>query len=233
MRLFVFLLVLASASLGASEPASAQSPFQVPPAPKVSQAPQTPQAPQDAGPSYVLQYGDSVEVTYTYTPEYNQTVIIPSDGSVGLPRVGSVHIVGLSLRAATAAIASAASRSGLNKPEVVLTLRDYVKPQFTVLGQVGRPGRYELHGTLRVADGLAVAGGPNLNARLKYIILIHPISDTEGETTLYDFKALEKKHSSVTFDTLQDGDIIVVPQGNISKIERFVRLANVGAYYPF
>jgi polysaccharide export outer membrane protein len=190
-------------------------------------------AAQDHGPEYVLACGDSIEISYTYTPEYNQTVTIPSDGVVSLMRVGSVPVVGLTLRAATAAITAAANKSGLNKPEVFLTLRDYVRPQYTVLGQVNKPGRYELHGTLRVADGLAIAGGLNLNARLKYIILVHRISPTDGETTVYDYKALEKKNTAISTVILQDGDIIVVPQGNISKVERFIKLANVGAYYPF
>jgi polysaccharide biosynthesis/export protein len=181
---------------------------------------------------YVLASGDTIEVTYTYTPEYNQTVTIPTDGVIGLMRLGQVKVRGLTVRAATTAIAAAASKSGLNQPEVFLTLRDFVRPQFTVLGEVNKPGKYELHGVLRVADGLAVAGGLNLNARHKYIILIHRINDTDGETTLINYKELEKRNSPVTLETLQDGDIIVVPQGNISKIERFIKLANVGVYYP-
>jgi polysaccharide biosynthesis/export protein len=214
MRLFVFSLIFASLGLGSPQIAAAQS------------------TTQERGPEYVLESGDSVEVTYTYTPEYNQTVTIPSDGAVGLTRVGSVQIRGLTLRAATAAITEAASRSGLNKPEVFLTLRDFVRPQFTVLGEVNKPGKYELHGTQRIADGIAIAGGLNLNARHKYIILIHPISPTEGETALFNYKLLEKKNSPVTLETLQDGDIIVVPQGTFSKIERIVKLANAGIYYP-
>ena len=211
MRFFICCLMVVSFALGGAMTATAQ----------------------DHGPEYVLACGDSVEVSYTYTPEYNQTVTIPSDGVISLNRVGSVQVVGLTLRAATAAITEAASKSGLNKPEVFLTLRDYVRPQYTVLGEVNKPGRYELHGTLRIADGLAIAGGLNLNSRHKYIILIHPISATEGETTLINYKTLEKKNASITMELLQDGDIIVVPQGNISKFERFVKLANIGAYYPF
>ena len=127
-----------------------------------------------------IKAGDSIEVTYTYTPEYNETVSVPADGTVGLMRVGTVEIGGLTLSAATAVITEAASRHGLNEPEVFLTLRDYVRPQFTVLGEVNKPGKYDLHGTLRVADGLAVAGGLNGNARHKNIVIIHRLSETIG-----------------------------------------------------
>lgn len=193
---------------------------------------QAPTTPQERGDAYVLQPGDSVEVSYTYTPEYNLTVSVPPDGVVGLTRVGSVHIAGLTLRAAKAVITEAASKSGLNKPEIFLTLTNYVRPTFTVLGEVNKPGRYELHGTVRVPDALAIAGGLNYNARHKNIILIHRLSETEGQTSLIDYKLLEKPHSEVTMETLEDGDIIVVPQGKISKIERIIKMANVGVYYP-
>ena len=214
VRSFVFFLMLAGVFAVSGEHAPAQSSL------------------QERGPEYVLQSGDSVEITYTYTPEYNQTVSVPSDGFVGLPRLGSVHIGGLTLRSAKAVILEAANKSGLNKPEVVLTLRDFVKPTFTVLGEVNRPGRYELRGSVRVPDALAIAGGLNYNARHKNIILIHRLNETEGETTLIDYKQFEKKHSEVVTETLEDGDIIVVPQGNLSKIEHVVKLANIGAYYP-
>ena len=193
---------------------------------------QAPNTVQERGDAYVLQPGDSVEVSYIYTPEYNLTVSVPPDGVVGLTRVGSVHIAGLTLRAAQGVIAEAASRSGLNKPEVSLTLRDFVKPTFTVLGEVNRPGRYELRGDVRIPDALAIAGGLNYNARHKNIILIHRLNETEGETTLIDYKLFEKKHSEVQTELLEPGDIIVVPQGNLSKIEHVVKLANIGAYYP-
>ncbi len=215
MRCSVFLVLLAGLLVSARQAASAQG------------------AVQERGPEYVLQPGDSVEITYTYTPEYNLTVSVPGDGVVGLTRLGPVHIGGLTLSSAKAVITVAANKSGLNKPEVFLTLRDYVKPTFTVLGEVNKPGRYELRGSVRIPDGLAIAGGLNYNARHKNIILIHRLNETEGETTLIDYKQFEKKHAQVETDTLEDGDIIVVPQGNLSKIEHVVKLANVGAYYPF
>ena len=181
--------------------------------------------------AYVLQVGDSFEVTYTYTPEYNQTVLVSPDGVVGLTRVGPVNVGGLTVSAARVRITEAASRSGLNEPEVFLTLRDYLRPQFTVLGEVFKPGKYDLRGPLRVADGLAVAGGLNLNGRHKNIILIHPIDETTGVASLVNYKRLEKGKGEINFDELRAGDIIVVPTSNLSKIERLVKLINVGIFY--
>ena len=183
---------------------------------------------------YVLRPGDSIEVTYTYTPEFNDTVPIPSDGTVGLKRVGPVNVAGSTLRTATAKITAAAAKSGLRNPELVVTLRDYVRPQFTVLGEVMKPGKYELRGNIRVADALAVAGGLSLNARHKNIILIHPIDETTGTTTLISYKALEKTKGDIPLEQLSSGDIIVVPTGDLSKVERVVKIANLGVFYnPF
>src|SRR4051794_22629720 len=104
IRFFVFLLILAGVDIGFAGGLHAQT------------------ATHEVTSSYELQSGDSVEITYTYTPEYNQIVVIPADGVVGLARVGFVHLGGLTLSAAKTAVTEAATKSGFNKPEVSITL---------------------------------------------------------------------------------------------------------------
>ena len=51
----------------------------------------------DREPKYRLQPSDVVEVEYTYTPEYNQTVSVQPDGFVTLKVIGGVHASGLTI----------------------------------------------------------------------------------------------------------------------------------------
>ena len=186
-------------------------------------------AAQEAG--YKLQPGDSFEVQYRYTPEYNQTVSVQPDGKVSLALLGNVVVRGLTVEEARVRIMAEAAKR-LKEPEVSLDLKDYEKPHFTVIGEVEKPGRYELRGPLTTVDALALAGGFKLTAKHTQILLIHRVSDTIGETRLLDFKALEHARPGQELIPLRDGDLIIVPQSKFSKVERFVKLGNIGAYYP-
>ncbi len=184
---------------------------------------------QEAG--YRLQAGDAFEVQYRYTPEYNQTVSVQPDGKVSLTLLGNVAVRGLTVDEARLRIMAEAAKR-LKEPEVALDLKDFEKPHFTVIGEVEKPGRYELRGALTTVDALALAGGFKLTAKHTQILLIHRVNDTIGETRLLDYKQLEHAKAGQELIPLRDGDLIIVPQSRFSKVERFVKLANVGAYYP-
>ncbi len=181
--------------------------------------------------TYALQPGDSFEVNYRYTPEYNQTVTVQPDGFASLTLIGNVRVGGYTLERARAVIQQQVSKR-LKDPEVAIVLKDFERPHFTVMGEVGTPGRYELRGPLTAVDGLAIAGGLKVSAKHTQIILIHRLDETTGEAQLLDFKALEKDKDHNDFPPLRNGDLIIVPQSKLSKIERLVKLTNVGIYYP-
>jgi polysaccharide biosynthesis/export protein len=180
---------------------------------------------------YCLQQGDSFEVLYRYTPEYNQTVTVQPDGMVSLTLLGAVPVRGLTVDEARNRIIHEAGKR-FNDPDVSLALKDFVRPHFTVMGEVANPGRFELRGSISTVDALAMAGGLKVSARHNNILLIHRVNQTVGETRLIDYKALEKARPGQELIPLRDGDIIIVPQNKISKVERFVKLSNVGVYYP-
>ena len=102
-------------------------------------------------PAYQLQAGDSVQILYRLTPEYNQTVSVQPDGSVTLQLLGSVPVRGLTMVQARELIQQAASKR-LRNPELALELKDFERPHFTVLGEVGTPGamNYEVLSVFRM-----------------------------------------------------------------------------------
>ncbi len=184
--------------------------------------------------TYQLQAGDSIGVVYRLTPEYNQTVSVQPDGTVTLQLLGPLKVQGLTVDEARFLIHDAAAKR-LRDPEVSVEVKDWEKPHFTVLGEVGLPGRFELRGPLSVEDALAMAGGIKPNGKRTNILLIHRIDNTVGQTQLVDLRALERKAKPGTeLLALQPGDIVVVPITKLAKVERYVRLVNfgVGSYFP-
>jgi polysaccharide export outer membrane protein len=180
-------------------------------------------------PRYRLQPNDVIDVQYTYTPEYNQTAAIQPDGFASLRLVGDIKLEGLTLEEARKAIHDRAA-TRLRDPEVFLFLKDYEKPHFVVGGEVKNPGRFELRGNVTALEAIAMAGGFNtLSAKHSEVILFRRVSSDTGETKILDLKhAMTAPAEDVS---LRPGDMLLVPQNTVSKIERFIKWANVGLYW--
>lgn len=172
--------------------------------------------------NYRLQPGDSVEVQYRYTPEYNAKALIQPDGQVSLPITGSVRLGGLTVNEARIAVAGKAGER-LREPEVIVLLTDFVKPSFTVAGEVVKPGRYDLRGATSAIDALALSGGFKDSSKHSQVILVRRVNDEFADVRLLNLKALMRFDGVREDIRVQDGDLFIVPQNFVSKVERFVR----------
>jgi polysaccharide biosynthesis/export protein len=181
---------------------------------------------------YRLQPNDVIEVQYRYTPEYNQAVNIQPDGFVTLQMLGDLKLGGLDLNQARSAVLERAA-ARFKDPELTLALKEYDKPRFTVGGEVNNPGRFELHGATTVLEAIATAGGlKTASAKHSQVLLVRRVDDTYAETKVLDLKELVNTRNFAEDQTLRAGDMLLVPQNTISKIERLVKWANVGVYAP-
>lgn len=179
---------------------------------------------------YRLQPNDVLEIQYRYTPEYNQVVTVQPDGFVTLQLLGDLKLGGLDLDQARISVLTQAS-TRLRDPEVTLVLKEFDKPRFTVSGEVNNPGRFELHGTTTVLDAIATAGGlKTLSAKHSQVLLVRRVNDVYAETKVLDLRELVNKHKFEEDLSLHAGDMLLVPQNAVSKIERYMKWANVGVY---
>jgi polysaccharide biosynthesis/export protein len=184
-------------------------------------------------PRYRLQPTDVVEVHYRYTPEFDQTVVIQPDGFVNLQIIGDLKLQGLTLEQVKAAILEKASRR-LKDPEITLVLKDFEKPYFVVGGEVGNPGKFEMRGQVTALQAIAMAGGfKTASAKHSQVILFRRVGPDLAKTEILNLKAAMSPTATEPLADLRPGDLLVVPQNRVSKIERFVKWANVGLYRTF
>jgi polysaccharide export outer membrane protein len=181
---------------------------------------------------YRLQPSDVLEVQYRYTPEMNQTLTLRPDGYVGLTLLGEVKLAGLTVDEARAAVLELA-RTRLRDPDVTLLLKDFVKPYFIVNGEVGRPGQFELRGRVTSMQAIALAGGFRNTAKMTQVVLFRRISAEIAETKILNLKEMMKGKNLIEDVEIQPGDMLLIRQNNISKIEQFVHWANIGATIPY
>ena len=177
--------------------------------------------------AYRLQASDVVEVEYVYTPEYNQVATIGPDGTVRLKLLGGLKIAGLTLDEATAAVIKMAS-GPLNNPELTLTLKDYVKPHFTISGQVERPGIYDMHGSVTFLQAIAMSGGVKDFGKQNQVVLVRKANAEFAEVRVIDLKKLSTPDGIKEDFALRPDDMLLVPKTRLGKVEPYVRVASMG-----
>jgi polysaccharide biosynthesis/export protein len=172
--------------------------------------------------NYRLQAGDSIEVQYRYTPEFNAKALVQPDGQISLPIAGSVRVGGMTVNEARIAV-SAKAGERLREPEVIVLLTDFVKPSFTVAGEVAKPGRYDLRGAISAIDAVAISGGFKDSSKHSQVILVRRLNDEFADVRLLNLKTMMRFDGVKEDIRVQDGDLVIVPQNFVSKVERIVR----------
>src|SRR5438067_8735625 len=140
-------------------------------------------------PRYRIQPSDVIEVQYRYTPEYNHSATIQPDGFAALQLIGDVKIAGLTVDEASAAITRKASER-LKNPELTVTLKEFVKPFFTVAGEVNHPGRFDLRGRMTAVEGIAISGGFKESSKRTTVILLRQTGADMAEVKVLDLRKL-------------------------------------------
>lgn len=115
----------------------------------------------NARPDYILAANDVVSVTVYQEDDLNAKVRVSKDGSIVLPLLGSVTVGGRTREDAAKHIRDLLAEKYLVNPQVSLEIAEYAKRRFTVLGQVARPGSYEMPGdeTVNLLQAISMAGG--------------------------------------------------------------------------
>jgi len=171
-------------------------------------------------PRYEIQRQDVLQLSFPITPELNQTVTVQPDGYIDLENAGSLHVQGLTVPELTTALKNAYAGT-LHNPIISVDLKDFQKPFFTVSGQVGKPGKYDLRDQITVAEAIAVAGGLAPTAKTQ-IFLFHRVSDGWFEVKKLNLKnVLNGKHVNEDA-TLKPGDMIYVPEKFITNFRKYV-----------
>jgi polysaccharide export outer membrane protein len=184
---------------------------------------------QQRYPRYIIQRSDVLPLTFPLTPEFNQTVTVQPDGYVNLQNSGSVHVQGLTVPEMIEALQTAYAHV-LHKPIINVDLEDFQKPFFTVSGQVGKPGQYELRSDITVAEGLALAGGMAPTAKTQ-VFLFHRTSAEWFAVREINMKEILRGKNTNEDATLQPGDMIYVPEKFITNFRKYVPYsANAGTY---
>ncbi len=165
--------------------------------------------------SYVLGFGDVLNIHIIGQSDSNDTYQLNRDGSISLPEIGKLYLAGLSLSDATELIRSKVSQTFI-QTKTFITLTNIRDVAVLVSGDAFNPGVYTVNGSSNILHALSVAGGINEHGSYRSISLIrdNKVIDT---LDLYDI-LIEGKF--LAKERLRNGDIIFVnPRMNIVIVD--------------
>ena len=112
---------------------------------------------------YILSPNDQIAVEVFGEDDLRANGRLNGEGNLSVPLLGSVHLAGLTLTQAASKLTGFYARDYLVNPKVNVMLVGYAKRRFSVLGQVNRPGSYEMPdgspGGIDLLEAIAMAGG--------------------------------------------------------------------------
>lgn len=178
---------------------------------------------------YGLHKSDVVEVEFTFSPEFNQTLTVQPDGYISLKGAAAVQAEHRTLDELTKGIANA-YRGILNDPVITISLKDFDKPFFLASGQVGKPGKYELRSDTTLTEAVTIAGGFNEAAKHSQVVLFRRISSDTVEARVFDVKHMLKTRNLQEDPHLSPGDMLYIPKNTWSKVKQYLPTSSVGVY---
>ena len=181
-------------------------------------------------PRYRIHVGDVLVLSFSFTPEFNQSVIVQPDGYITLRDAGDIHVADKTMPQVVEAVRSAYGKV-LHDPVITLELKEFEKPYFVVGGEVMHPGKYDLRSDTTVVQAVTIAGGMNDRAKSSDVLLFRRYSDDLVEVKKVNIRRMLSAMDLNEDLHLRAGDMILVPRTAMSKISRFIPLPSLGMYF--
>lgn len=159
---------------------------------------------------YLIGVGDVVRVSVFQNPDLTLETRVNESGAITFPLVGNVALAGMSVPAAEQTVARLLREGGfVVQPQVNILLVQVRSNQVSILGQVGRPGRFPLEtASTKVSDMLAIAGGVSPGGADSLVLT--GIRDGKPVRLEIDVPSMFQKGDFSQDMVVQGGDIIYV-----------------------
>jgi protein involved in polysaccharide export with SLBB domain len=158
------------------------------------------------GPDYVLGPGDGLTINLWGGVSQNFSRVVDREGKIVLPEAGTVVVAGLSLKQTQSLVQNALSQQ-FRDARVSVSVGHLRTVRVYVVGDVQRPGAYDISSLSTPLNALYAAGGPTSIGSLRTVRQYRG-KTLIREVDLYDF-LLHGVRADV--ERLEPGDTILVP----------------------
>ncbi len=199
-----------------------------PASPRPAPAPTAPNTPPD---DYILTAGDQIEVNVYGGPDLSRTVTIKPDGIVALPLINQVKASGKTAPQLEAELTKLYGKY-LRTPSVSIIVRQFRMHRVYVMGEVSKPGRYDITDDTSVLDAITSAGGVTDKANLDAVQLSRVENGKSKSIPIKMSQMLQGKDPGQNV-RLQNGDLLYVPKRGLSFLEILQTILSLRGILPF
>ncbi len=162
----------------------------------------------------------------------SQAVRITPEGTVALPAIGSVQAQGLTLPELQIEL-NESYRQVVEGIQVIPILVQRAPRYVYVLGEVFKPGRYDLTGPTTAIQAISMAGSWRVGANLRQIVVFRRGDDWRLLATMINLEgALQGRTPCPKGEIwIDDSDVIIVPKGKILQADDFIELVFTRGIY--
>ncbi len=162
---------------------------------------------------------DLLEISVFGVEELRQTVRVTDDGSITMPLLGRLAVVGLSKTELEQLIARLLEARYVRDPQVTVFVKEYESKKVAVSGAVKKPGTYEMLGEKTLLEMISIAGGLDKDLGNE-IFIFRAAVDGTTERLPVDLDRLVYDADPAMNLVLEPGDIVYVP--TVEKVRIFV-----------
>jgi polysaccharide export outer membrane protein len=175
-------------------------------------------------PHYLVQRSDTLMLTFPIATDFSQTVKVKPDGFITLAGAGEVYVENMEVAQVHEVVQKAyVDAKILHDPVFTVDIIEFQLPFYVVVGQVNKPGKYELREDITATSAIAEAGGLVTGfAKTSKVVVFHRINGNWSEAKTVNLKHLLNSKNLAEDVHIQPGDIVYVPQNGFSKFKNIV-----------
>ena len=177
---------------------------------------------------YIVGEGDVLNLTVYEHDDLTLTVRVSGEGSITIPLIGDVHVQGLTLNQIAQKITTLLADGYIVNPQVNIFIHEFRSKKATILGQINRPGLYELRQYTTLLELISQAGGLTQGAGNKAIIKrkLPSESGRKEESITIDLKSLIEGGDTSRNIQIVGGDSIYITATDVYYVTGEVKKPN-------
>jgi len=162
---------------------------------------------------YKLQPSDIITITVHGQPDLTTKTRVASDGNISFPLVGTVKAEGLTVQELELSLKALLEEKYLVSAPVLIFIEEYHPRQVSVVGEVTKPGKYDMpqEKAMTLVEAIAMAGGFTKDAQIEKVKIMRTENSKQKVITV-NVKEITIKGRQDKDVVLKPDDVIVVPE---------------------
>lgn len=164
--------------------------------------------------NYKIQATDVIAITVYQQPDLTTKSRVSADGFITFPLLGQVYVQDTSSYELEQKLKELLEKDYLVNAQVNVFIESYHPRQVTIVGEVIKPGKYDMPAEkkMTVMEAVALAGGFTKEAALNSTTILRTDADGKERTIKVRIKDITIKGQKEDDVILEPGDILNIPE---------------------